>query len=73
MSLVNAPGDKRMRMVIEIGVNWKPTIVRCEERPARIESQLDVRGDNFLGQFVSAECAFVSSMAGVKTPLDRKS
>ena len=67
----NAPGSGRMSEVVR-SVGQKPTVVWCEVCPRRIESQLDVLGNDFLGQFISTDCAVESSVAGVKTPLDRK-
>jgi len=51
---------------------WKRTVIWSEVGPGGIESQLDVRGNDFLGQLVGTDCAVKSSVAGVKTPSDRK-
>lgn len=51
----------------------KRTVIWCEVRPGGIESQLDVRGNDFLGQFVGTDCAVEPSVAGVKKLLDRRS
>ena len=67
----NSPGSEKISRVIK-SVGRKPTVVRCEECPRRIESQLDVRGNDFLGQSVGTDCAVESSVAMVRTPLDRK-
>ena len=73
MSLGNAPGGWGISEVFVKSLDWKPTVVWCVECPGRIESQLDVRGDDLLGQFVGTHRAVKSSAAGVRTPLDRKS
>jgi hypothetical protein len=65
VSLRNAPADERINEVVLKSDLWNLTIVWCEERPGRVESQLNVRSNDFLGQFVDTDCVLKSSGGGV--------
>lgn len=66
----NAPEDKRVSEIVLKRIVRKPTAAWCEHRHGGIESQLNVRSNNFLGQFVGTDSAFKSSDGAIKIPFD---